>query len=165
MFTLLVGPEELAMTVHEDSLEKSPFFAAVCNSNFREGHSGVIELKEDDPTHLRLLIDFLNCDDFDCGSIGDAKRKKNLVVASAEEMTDDSWPSDPFPDESETTEADEPEPSVSDPAALALLAGIYILAEKYQISRLQVLCLAKMRPCIDLSAHPEAFLQCASIGR
>jgi hypothetical protein len=59
MITLLVGPDEQAMVVHEDCLSRdSRFFRAALKKEWRKGR--IIELPEETPFHMGYYIEHLD---------------------------------------------------------------------------------------------------------
>lgn len=97
--------------------------------------------------------------DFDIGSENLRRQGRTSDLRpDAQEIADDSGPLD-----TESIEYSEPDNNASDPVALHTLAGIYILAEKYQLPELLALCLRKMSLCINLTADPTGFLDLALV--
>ena len=160
MFTLLVGPDEEELVVHGTHLAKSPALARMCDGGFAESGSRIIRMPEDDPTCMGCVIRYFYKDDFEV--ISQPNRKQETVPVleigwSAQETTEYPWSA-----ETESTKEANNKPS-SDPVALEILAGVYTLAEKYQITDLLDLCLKKMGPFIDLTSDPGSFLWIARI--
>jgi hypothetical protein len=57
---LFVGIERREFTVHKRLLcDRSSFFAGAFSTGFKEAITGIIELPEDDPASMALLVDFL----------------------------------------------------------------------------------------------------------
>ena len=80
-----------------------------------------------------------------------------MLMSGANDITEDSGRA-----EDKSTGEAENNVRVAAPAATRLLAGVYILAEKYQINDLLALCLKNSIPLIDLTADPETFLEIAA---
>ncbi|KAL8686408.1 MAG: hypothetical protein Q9218_007128, partial [Villophora microphyllina] len=59
VFTVTAGPAKQEFTIAENLLKKSPVFARICDSGFKESHKQRINLPEDDPVHIKHIIKFL----------------------------------------------------------------------------------------------------------
>lgn len=59
IITLHVGQEQLQFHVHEDTLSKLPFFRAALQGQFREASEKSITMPDDDPSGVSAMIQFL----------------------------------------------------------------------------------------------------------
>ncbi|MCJ1245976.1 hypothetical protein MMC30_003180 [Trapelia coarctata] len=64
IITLCVGPEQRLFAAHEDILSSSPFFAAICRSQFLESTSKRVNLPEEIPEIFSSVLEYLYKGDY-----------------------------------------------------------------------------------------------------
>ena len=64
VFTLVIGPSEDQLLVHQSVLARSPVLKSMCSEQFQEGQARVIKFPSENKRPFSCLISFLYSDDF-----------------------------------------------------------------------------------------------------
>lgn len=86
-----MGPSKTAYSVHQEVLCKSPVFKALCSSGLKESQTRLIELPEDDPAAIGLLINVLEIGHYlPCGPVSEewTKLLAKLYIAADKYMVE-----------------------------------------------------------------------------
>ena len=65
--TISIGPSKARLRAHAHILEKIPFFNKCLKTPMRERENGVIEMPEDDPSHVETIVDWAYTNKYDPG--------------------------------------------------------------------------------------------------
>ncbi|MCJ1313982.1 hypothetical protein MMC25_007662 [Agyrium rufum] len=83
--TFFVGPKRVKLVASVTHLSDSPVFARMIGGNFKEAVTKVVELPEDQPEHIEIMLDYL---DFG-GKTGYALGLRKSL--RTQELTIDTW--------------------------------------------------------------------------
>ncbi|KAM4065565.1 BTB/POZ domain-containing protein [Hirsutella rhossiliensis] len=130
-FTITCGSAEYR--VHKAIVcPRSRFFAAACNDAFQEGHNGVVNLPEDDPRIVRLMVYFFYHLTYPAVSLDDADTAAARQHAFLEKVHH-----------------------------LRVHAMVYALAEKYSVDGLKDLAMRKFEQEVGKHWDSDDFIQAA----
>ncbi|KAL8868095.1 MAG: hypothetical protein Q9174_005221 [Haloplaca sp. 1 TL-2023] len=133
IFTITVGVEKVVFAAHEAYLSQSPVFKKMCNGKFEESQTLQINLPDDDPTVIKVVLQYLYAGDFSDIDVTDPKNNAMEIVANT--TGDAQWYE-----------------------MIEVLPDIYITADKYAIQDLKTVVIDKITSCIDIGAQPYSFL-------
>lgn len=176
MFTLLAGPTEERILVHQAVLAGSPVFRAMIGLPFKEKEEQVIRLPEDEPSHIRSVVAFLYTGGFDTHSEcdhqaqdvkqsnkeGDEPSSKCVRIMREDRVfkivpdLETSVPDAFFQTGTELF-------SKAERAIAEDLAQIFMLGEKYQLPELERCVLQKLDKWFEAAKYPIHFLHLVTI--
>lgn len=176
MFTLLAGPTEERILVHEAVLAGSPVFRAMTGLPFKEKEEQVIRLPDDEPSHIRCVVALLYTGDFSTPSecdhqAQDVKHSHNEGEGPSSKCVrivreDGVWKIVPdletsVPDANVQTGTELF--SKAERAIAEDLAQIFMLGDKYQLPELKRCALRKLDKWFEAAKHPMHFLHLVTI--
>ena len=176
MFTLLAGPNEERILVHEAVLAGSPVFRAMTGLPFKEKEEQVIRLPDDEPSHIRCVVAFLYTGGFDTQSecdhqaqdVKDSNKEKEEPSSKCVRIMREDGVYKIVPD----LETSVPEAffqtgtelfSKAEQAIAEDLAQIFMLGDKYQLPQLGRCALQKLDKMFETAKYPIHFLHLVTI--
>jgi len=177
VFTILAGPEEERLLVHQGILARSPVFRAMTELPFKESAERTIQLPDDDSSHIRCLIASLYESVFLTQSECDLEAHDKKAAAMQIELIQRASRYVPRRlgktlsiDPEKTHIADHGHDSTNHSplaagkeAVAADLAQIYVLGDKYQLPALKRRTLEKLGNLVSSAEGPVPFLHLATI--
>lgn len=120
---------------------RTKFFAAACNGKFKEGHTSIVNLPEDIPDAVEMMMHYFYHLDYPCKAFWESEKRNHVQDPGASD-----WSS-----------------IFSLKLGLALHAQVYALAEKYAIEGLKSVALEKFKKDAESNWSSQVFLDAAKI--
>ncbi|KAI1130641.1 hypothetical protein F5Y10DRAFT_289054 [Nemania abortiva] len=134
---------------------RSDFFAAACRAGMKEAHTGMIDLPDDDPQIVDMMVYYFYHLDYNTSPL-DMAKDENAVLPSTDDVKEEAI------DQMDADDVDDHiialRPCYSD---LLVHAKVYALAGKYFINGLKALALQKFETATQKHWAPNDFLEAA----
>jgi len=139
---------------------RSAFFAKACEGAFKEARTGVINLLDDDPLAVQLMVDYfyhLNYHISWYRGCSKNTQPKSPTIEEDASSEDALWRRESEDEKSTRSANERPLPK------LTIHATVFALAEKYAVEDLMELALDKFKEEAETNWNPVDFLQAAEV--